>query len=173
MIPPEVLSVGVILNTLPNTPECNEAKQKWQMAEGQLTKQRERISAILDPEFSYSKMRKRKIFVISDGHAGTFYPDPKTGEPMYTSVAPHMMGSKQYSDIVYFGAPRLDFSVVAQMIREFRQETLNKQEEVYVGTVHIFWSMLEGDGEPIRPQTLWATLKDQEGSFKVQAVWPG
>ena len=29
VIPPEVLSVGVILDLLPNTSECNEAKHKW------------------------------------------------------------------------------------------------------------------------------------------------
>ena len=129
VIPPEVLSVGVILDLLPSTSECNEVKFKWEFPETQLTKQEGRIPVILDPDFSYTKMRKRKIFVISDAHAGTYDPDPKTGEPMYTSIADHMKKTDKYDDIVDFGDSRLEFNAVAARIRKFRESVLKQEEK--------------------------------------------
>ena len=136
MIPPEALSVGVILNTLPETPEYSEIKQKWDMAEGMLSGQEGRIPTMLDSQFSYTQMRKRKICVISDGHAGTFDPDPQPGERIYTSVTNHMSRCEQYTDMVDLGDVVLDFSAIAQKIREIRRG-INKQDDVRRHHAHL------------------------------------
>ena len=122
----------------------------WGTIESMLCGQEGRIRTMLDPQFSYTQMRQRKIFVISDGHAGTFDPHPQPGERIYTSVTNHMSRCEQYTDMVDLGDVVLDFSAIAQKIREIRLG-INKQDEMYVGTVHIFWSMLDRDGEPIQP----------------------
>ena len=68
---------------------------------------------------------------------------------MYTSVTDYIMKCKHYSD-VDLGDAVLDFSDVTQRIKDIRQG-ISKETAMYVGTIDIFWSMLDRDGEPIQP----------------------
>jgi len=166
VIPPEILSVGIILNQLPEDEECSMVKFKWKQIENMLCQYEGRVSAILAPDFKYESMRKRKIIVISDEHAGTYDPDPKTGEDMYTSMADRMKKTGNYGDIVDFGERCLDFDVIAMKISKFRAEIENDyaatKVPTYVGTVHMFWSMMDSNGEPLVPsnecQAAWDRL---------------
>ena len=128
---------------------------KWKQIETMLCQYEGRVSAILDPDFKYENMRKRKTIVISDEHAGTYDPDPKTGETMYTSMADRMEKTGNYGDIVDFGERCLDFDVIAMKISKFRAEVEDSyaasKVPTYVGTVHMFWSMMDSNGEPLVP----------------------
>ena len=75
-----------------------------------LYKHESRVPAVLSPDFKYEDMRKRKIIVISDEHAGTYDPDPKTWEDMYTSMADRMKKTGNYGDIVDFGEISISMS---------------------------------------------------------------
>ena len=145
-------------------------KFKWEQIVTMLSQQEGRVPAILDPGFTYANMRKRKIIVISDEHAGTYDPDPKTGETMYTSMADRMKKTGNYEDIVDFGDRCLDFDVIALKISKFRSEVeeswaASGKGPSYVGTVHMFWSMLDSNGDPIQPtaecDAAWGRLAAQ------------
>ena len=144
-----------MLDQIVEDEEGSMVKFKWQQVEDTLYKFEGRAPAVLKPDFKYEDMRTRKIIVISDEHAGTYDPEAKTGENMYTSMADRMKKTGKYGDIVDFGDKVVDFDVVAMKVNKFRGEI----EEVfqasgvptYVGTVHMFWSMLDSNGEPLLP----------------------
>ena len=171
VIPPEILSVGIMLDQILDDEEGGMVKFKWQQVEDTLYKLEGRVPAVLSPDFKYEDMRKRKIIVISDEHAGTYDPDTKTGENMYTSMADRMEKTGKYEDIVDFGDRVLDFDVIALKINKFRGEIEEVFQEsgvpTYVGTVHMFWSMLDSNGEPLLPSTdIQAKWERLVGEFK-------